>query len=128
MASIIKVNDLQNLSGGSPTLGGTAKDLLGIGGDGYSWIDETANRDLDTTYTNNTGKPIEVSITIYGDSEANGVQLIVDDIVITYNKNVGGDNVDRFQMGGTVPNGVEYKLINFDNDDGRSIDNWSELK
>ena len=43
------------------TVDGVQGALLGVGGAGYAWVDETANRALGVTYTNNTGKPIMIS-------------------------------------------------------------------
>jgi len=49
----------------------------GIGGDGYAWVDETANRVAGTTYTNTTGHPIEVGIQTSGSANfiINGVTV-----------------------------------------------------
>ena len=46
------------------TTAATAKASLGIGdlGVGQSWQDRTPQRSLGTTYTNTTGKPIQVSV------------------------------------------------------------------
>jgi len=57
--------------------------LLGVGGQGYAWVDETANRVVGTTYTNTTGKPIVVSVSCANnanDSSHNAFKFEVDGI------------------------------------------------
>jgi len=65
---------------------GIVKDLsgniIGIGGDNYSWVDETNNRDLGTTYTNDNGTPIIVNAYIV-DSNTNAY-IEVDSLKIAY--------------------------------------------
>lgn len=107
---------------------GIVKDLsgkiLGIGGNDYTWIDETANRSGTTTYTNTTGKPILVSISVqttttveYGFS-VNGVRVSYKVGRSTTSSNISvGDTI-------IVPNGSTYELSNITG----SILHWFELK
>ena len=51
------------------TVDGVQGALLGVGGAGYAWVDETANITAGTTYTNTKGKPILINC--IGHSTAN---------------------------------------------------------
>ena len=130
MASILKVNDLQDLSGGSPTLGGTAKELLGIGGDGYSWVGETDNRDFETTYTNDTGKPIEVLATVIMDNTSTnrfGGVFKVDDVnVLNIEMPSDGSDYHYLYARCLVPDGSTYYFSKSDSNQG--LKEWFELK
>ena len=98
------------------TVDGVQGALLGIGGDGYAWVDETANRAVGTTYTNTTGHPIMVSIkTETGESMIYTVDGI--DIAGSYDSN--GINVP---VSFIVPNNSTYLVS------GGSILIWTELK
>ena len=99
--------------------GGVIKDLdgniLGIGGDNYSWVDETDNRDLGTTYVNDTGRPIMVNAYIH-DSDTNA-SIEVDDIKVAYTyKDTWG------LLTCIVPNGSTYKF------NGTDLNLAAELK
>lgn len=64
---------------------GTTVAWTNIGGigNGQTWKDETANRALGTTYTNSTGKPIQVDVLVNGTSAANvTVTLVVNGVTI----------------------------------------------
>jgi len=83
-----------------------------------SWIDETANREVSTTYTNSTNKPIVVSV-----SNNYGGYFYVD-----------GNKAGRYKVSNTiismtiiVPSGSTYK---FEQDDTGGTDTftWFELK
>jgi hypothetical protein len=77
-------------------------------GVGQTWQDVTASRVSGTTYTNSTGKPIQVNF-----------QLVVSGLSSTYNKAVvvGGVTVYSDTINGSidcsviVPNGVTYSFI-----------------
>jgi len=109
---------------------GTPKNLLGIGGDGYSWVDETTNRALDTVYTNDTGKPIFVKATLGDDGGSPNYfhsYFYIDDVRVDYKgANSIGASVS-FTVGGIVPNGSTYKATT-SSDDGTKVTAWFELK
>lgn len=96
---------------------GVPKDLLGIGGDGYAWVDETANRTSGVTYTNTYGYPIMVSI--QHNYNSTNVSIVVN-----------GVNTSTFYSSGyvypcvttIVPAGATYILSN------STVKYWAELK
>jgi len=96
---------------------GVTKDLLGIGGDGYTWVDETANREAGTTYTNTYGKPIMLYV---GNNNESVLSFYVDDVEFRGVADVMG-TVGLVQI--IVPNGSSYKL----HEDGL-VYCWLELK
>ena len=65
---------------------------LGVGGQGFSWVDETSNRQANVTYTNTTSKPIMVSISIHDRDglEAAGFSFIVDGVSMFTHHNPQG--------------------------------------
>ena len=106
------------------TVDGVQGALLGVGGAGYTWVDETANRASGTTYTNTYGKPIMVSISIqttttveYGFS-VNGTRM-------SYKIGRSGTS-SGIDVGDTiiVPSASTYNLIDITG----SIEHWFELK
>jgi len=99
---------------------GIPKDLLGIGGDGYTWVDETANRAKGVTYTNTAGKPILLSIAVLATTNT-GFTLSVDGIIV-YNSTTYTDF--RTNLVCIVPNGSTYTI----SDSTYNIEQWYELK
>lgn len=81
---------------------------------GQTWQSVTGSRSAGTTYTNSTGKPIQVCIGL-GDDNQNAFII------------VGGVNAARFGYVNTacviVPNGATYKI-----DSGITFGLWSELR
>jgi phage-related tail fiber protein len=109
---------------------GVTKDLLGIGGNGYSWVDETNNRDLNVTYTNTTGKPIMVSVACYSSSNNVYLSFYINDTIIGSNQNylVGSEDCG-VTVGLTViiPPENTYK-VELAGNGSLSIKSWFELK
>lgn len=110
------------------TVQGVSKDLLGIGGNGYAWVDETANRALSTTYTNTYGKPIVItinsalptatsnmSINIY----VNGIDMGFNSIYVS----ASGNNTGLIQSC-IVPANATYSVLMV----RTSLSKWLELK
>lgn len=97
--------------------------LLGVG---QTWQDMTASMASGVTYTNSTGKPIIVSVSVIW-YNANGVYdtLSVDGIVVAKS---GTDNSSTTtsitQMTAIVPNGSNYSVYSRIG----TIKNWSELR
>jgi hypothetical protein len=100
-------------NGGVTSVNGNTGDVSTLGY-GQSWTNVTSSRVAGTTYTNSTGKPIQVCIGV-GDDNQNA--FIV----------VGGVNVARFSYRNTacviVPNGTSYKI-----DTGITFGLWTELR
>ena len=89
-------------------------------GIGQTWQDVTASRVVNTTYTNSTGKPLEVMIVVNGGASTSGNLL-----------QINGVNVAEFYIHSnmtapfcfTVPAGQTYR-INITS----TINSWSELR
>jgi hypothetical protein len=83
-----------------------------------TWQDVTASRSAGVTYTNTTGKPIEVSIYASSDNSIN-ISLQVDDAIAFKSINGFIGNVRAI-----IPNGSTYALINGTG----NLFNWNELR
>jgi len=107
------------------TVDGVQGALLGVGGAGYAWVDETANRAFGVTYTNTYGKPIALLLFTRA---YNGAQV---HIILNGTESVlhAEDDSNSSSQATTfiVPTGNTYSLtqkVNFDS----SINSWLELK
>lgn len=99
---------------------------LGIGVN-QTWQDVKSSRAAGTTYTNSTGKPIQVSIavTVSGPSNPSSMSLVVGGVGVgqvywSVPSNAGGG-----QLTAIVPNGVNY-VVNSSGNTG--ITYWAELR
>lgn len=86
---------------------------------------QSVERSAGITYTNNTGRPIQVSITM---SDIPGqppdtASFYVDGLVVA--KVTASDGTDGMSCQIIVPNGSDYKLVN---DGGLSVSLWVELR
>jgi hypothetical protein len=91
--------------------------LLGVG---QTWQDVTSSRSFGITYTNNTGRPIQVAVTSGGGSSGfrayiNGIEII---------RNYSNYNASSPQHGITliIPNGSTYSFT------GGQLQIWAELR
>ncbi len=89
-------------------------------GVGQTWQDVTSSRSSGVTYTNNTGKPIQVSISIK-DNGATGLSFLVNGNVIV---RTGDLYSASFPINVIIPNGATYMLSMNQN----TIDIWAELR
>jgi len=76
---------------------------------GQAWVNVKNFRTMGSTYTNTTGRSIEVSTVIIG-SDA-GVSLIVDGIIIVRYDLPGGIPTLGMSVYGSVPDGSQYSII-----------------
>ena len=98
-----------------------------VGGN-QTWQNVIANRAINVTYTNNTGKPIEVAITGACGSHGNGtfVHLVIDGLIVGgYYASLNGEATGG-SASGIVPAGSSYYATY--NDALCNISNWSELR
>jgi len=114
----IKIVDGSGSGLDADKIDGVEKNLLGVGGDGYAWVDETTNRSKGTTYTNTYGKPIQVAICFASSSSSKDWEFIIDDTSYVYTNY--GSGVFNF----IIPNNSTYSVDNADYD----IKYWLELK
>lgn len=90
-------------------------------GVGQTWQDVTASRALGVTYTNSTGKPIEVMVNV-GAANSGTLSIVLSDVTIlshTQNSNYPTRPFVSF----IVPNGSTYRV-----NSSTAILTWSELR
>lgn len=89
-------------------------------GAGQTWQNVTGSRALGTTYTNSSGKPIQVSIR--SDVDDGYTQLTVGGIVVAMSGNTAGVGDNRNTVSAIVPNGAAYVY------NGSALSLWAELR
>jgi hypothetical protein len=117
--SKIASTDAQNIySGTMPTFTPPSASGVGVG---QTWKNVNPNRAAGTTYTNNAGSPIMVSIGIvYNNNESD---LVVDSMSMG---TVGGNGIGSGQLSAIVPAGGTYR-VNGPTDGWAPIRSWAEL-
>jgi hypothetical protein len=93
-------------------------------GDGQTWQDVTGSRAIGTTYTNNTGRPIQVSIIVSANPNQTNATLVVNGIAVSRIQNQFGDRALVGTISAIVPNGVTYSV----SAGSSSIVSWAELR
>lgn len=102
-----------------------------------TWQDVKASRSLGTTYTNSTGKPIQVSVSISNSSGSSGgsrprVGFYVGSVRVCLMTvgDANGSNFADFTVNGQmiVPAGSTYSVSYVDGTNNLVIVDWSELK
>ena len=101
---------------------GTADINLPLIGYGQTWQDVTSSRSSGSTYTNNTGKPITVIVSIRDANVFSGVLVTVAGVVIIDVDDVGAQGTTPYTF--IVPNGSTYSVTVNSN----TIRHWSELR
>lgn len=88
-----------------------------------SWQDVTGSRALSTTYTNSTGRPIEVKVTVSLGNTNTFTNLIVGGI--NASRVVGpGAGTYTYEMSAIVPNGISYSVSG----GSPTLSSWRELR
>ena len=90
-------------------------------GVGQSWVDVTSSRNLGSTYSNDTGKPIQVAITIAGHNNFLSSVLFVNDLEIVRVSNSNQYGQDK-NICIVIPSGSTYRLS------GSAFSRWTELR
>ena len=91
-------------------------------GVGQTWQDLTSSRNLNTIYTNNTGKPIQISVSVK-DTASNYTSVVVEGVTVVLLSDMSG-SIDGFQqVSAIVPKGATYSV-----NGGNVIVNWAELR
>ena len=91
-------------------------------GIGQSYVDVTTSRVVGTTYTNNTGKPIMVSIVTSSQSGTDNHYLYVGNVIVSgYLDQESGDHTP---FSAIVPNGSTYRLTT----ESGQLMRWVELR
>lgn len=91
-------------------------------GVGQTWVDVSSSRSSGSTYTNNTGKPITVIVSIRDANIFSGVLVYVGGVVIINVDDVGAQGTAPYTF--IVPNNTSY-LVNVNSN---TIRQWTELR
>ena len=94
-------------------------------GVGQTWQDVTSSRAKVTTYTNTTGKPINVAVIAgYADLDG-GLQALVDGVTVgeLYGEAPSGDGYWKGTLNFTVPSSSTYRI-----EGGSNVLRWVELR
>ena len=91
-------------------------------GVGQTWTNVGSSRVSGTTYTNSTGKPIQVMLSV-SNANGNSYMYINGTIFVT----IGGDQNNNSPISFIVPNGDNYKYVQSAGGGG-GITNWWELR
>lgn len=96
---------------------------LSVSGIGYgqTWTDVKASRAYGVTYTNSTGKPIEVFVTNAGGSQL--LKATVGSVVLGQQTSTYNTSTPRQCFSFVVPNGSTYKV-----DCNGTLEYWTELR
>jgi microcystin-dependent protein len=111
------------MSGGDPNAGSNNEVGIGVG---QTWQNVTSTRTQGVTYTNQTSKPIQVSIycQVQGINQASMTLTVGGVIVATMGHNTAGYNLGSYQtLTAIVPTGTTYSVSGTG-----TISNWSELR
>jgi hypothetical protein len=97
---------------------------MGLGW-GQSWTDVSGSRSLGSTYTNSTGKPIQLGAVwnIYGSSS---IVLTISGVIVGKGSESGNDT-GSINFTHIVPNGATYGF-SIASGSGASLDYWAELR
>ena len=95
-------------------------------GYGQTWTDVTASRALVTSYTNSTGKPILVLVTVSGGSADNRFTATCNGVAIIRVQTVVSGAGYNANLSFVVPNSGTYSVTQ--SGTGGSISLWTELR
>lgn len=109
-------------SAGVVTLPNTPNTQLGVD---QTWQNVTSSRVVGVTYTNSTGKPIELSIVLFISGLNTSPNLIVSGVSVVSVGSMNTQYVTACYLSATVPNGATYSVAATA---GVGISNWSELR
>ena len=93
------------------TLPAATGELSMLGTSGQAWTNLTGSRSASTTYTNSTGKPIQLSV-----RNTNAVIITVNGLDLGFMSSAAGST-----MNAIIPNGGTYSYTG-------TVDRWFELR
>jgi hypothetical protein len=106
-------------NGDNSTKVATTAHVYGMGiGWGQTWQNVASSRSQGTTYTNSTGKPIMVSVTVNASPSTS--TFYIDGSIVSI---IGGDNNNTSPFNFIIPNGSTYKVTT-----SYGIPYWWELR
>jgi len=92
----------------------------------FSYVNETSNRSFGTSFTNNSGKALYVSVTSSISSGSIIKNFVVNGQLISRAVHFNEPNQLKVTVQGFVPDGAFYKVDEFDG--SASLDNWFEAE
>jgi hypothetical protein len=98
----------------------TAVIPLGVG---QTWQDMTGSRAIGTTYTNSTGRPIYVLVSVSQNTSGIGINGSIAGLAINTHQDNGSGSTGPFF--GIIPNGVTYVIST---EPGKTLNSWLELR
>jgi hypothetical protein len=93
-------------------------------GIGQTWQDVTGSRALGTTYTNSTGKPIMVAVSLQVNGAFNFSSATVGGVTVAQFGSSDSQNTDRNTVSFIVPNSTTYSITG----SGAGLLTWAELR
>lgn len=103
------------------TTSGQAVNFSQVLGVGQTWQDVTASRTAGVTYTNSTGKPIQIAITTTSNPTGHTQTLNVNSGIFGYHATSVGSNFSAY----IIPNNATYSITI---DGGAVLNKWQELR
>lgn len=95
-------------------------------GVGQTWQDVTSSRSIGSTYTNNTGKPIQLSILLGDTNNASpAITLIIGGVTVLDTIYDTGSNFGILLVNYIIPIGATYRI---NGTNGANIKTWAELR
>jgi|688.fasta_scaffold00062_16 hypothetical protein len=118
-------SSLQTITDSIATLRNSLAGMIGVG---QTWQDMKASRVSGTTYTNNTGKPIQIIVTLADTMGRSTVEVIVGGLVIipAVDYDIASGSA-TFCVQIIIPNNTDYKITHTGSSAG-SIHSWFELR
>ena len=116
-----------SVSNGNGVSGNPTISALSVG-IGQTWQDVKASRALATTYTNSTGKPIFVSVTVAWGNATASITLTIDGIVAQYQESNPDSSAISMAVSAVIPDGSTYSVTQTSNVAAGTIQYWAELR
>jgi hypothetical protein len=110
------------IGSGTITQTNLASTILPIGV-GQTWQDMTGSRAIGTTYTNSTGRPIYVLVSVSQNTSGIGINGSIAGLAINTHQDNGSGSTGPFF--GIIPNGVTYVIST---ETGKTLNSWLELR
>lgn len=93
---------------------------------GQSWTSQTGSRAVNTSYTNSTGRPIQIAVFGFVGNASTRVQIVVGGQLISGMSSTGWPSNSRQTLYATVPNGSTYQVQVTTG--AFTVEDWSELR
>lgn len=90
---------------------------------GQSWQDVTGSRAVSTSYANNTGRPIQVTVGVTLSNTTTFTNLVVGGVNASRVQGSGGGSY-TFDLSAIVPNGISYSVSG----GSPTLSTWRELR